>query len=98
LIQVHHPAYSTPTRIGVSDGASERLVRELAPLVHRMSNQLQRAVGEADLLAESARARGLPPDVRRDIASLLDQLDAVVTVVQHVQLALRDATGGGNER
>ena len=98
MIHLQHPTYPTPIRIGASADASERLLRELAPLVHRMSNQLQRAVGEADLLAESARARGLPPDVRRDIASLLDQLDAVVTVVQHVQLALRDATGGGNER
>ncbi len=98
MIHLQHPTYPTPIRIGASADASECLLRELAPLVHRMSNQLQRAVGEADLLAESARARGLPPDVRRDIASLLDQLDAVVTAVQHVQLALRDATGGGNER
>ena len=65
-------------------------LRRLGPLVHELSNQLQYAVGMADLLAEDARTGNLPLDVRRDIADLLDRLDAVVGTVRQAQTALRD--------
>lgn len=78
----------------VPETPAEYVLRRLGPLVHQMSNQLQYAVGEGDLLAEKARARDLAFDVRQDIASLLDRLDGVVGTVQRVQATLREARGG----
>ena len=76
------------------EAVAGRTLQRLAPLVHPLSNQLQHAVGEADLLAEKARARNVPFDLRQDLATLLDRLDSVVRTVQQVQTTLGDGTGG----
>ena len=51
--------------------------------LHRLNNALQMAMGDAELLVESAHALGVPSSFRRDLASVLDRLD----------LAAREAVG-----
>lgn len=86
--------FSTSSDSGASVG-------ELRALLHKLNNDLQGAVSEAEMLAEHARYLQVPIELRRDVAAVLDRLDEVGRVAGGIQrtvaaLAPSLNVGGGS--
>jgi len=66
-------------------------LRALASLVHRLNNQLQLLVGEADLLLARARSQQPIPDLPEEVEALLAGLEVATSTVREMAAVIHDA-------